>query len=73
MKTRKYNRGLRTVQVEAILNEIVHPCLKNNYPLEKGERYYTYENNRFVFNTWDEDSEDLHNKNPEQKYYVIQH
>jgi hypothetical protein len=41
----------------------------NKYPFKEGDDYYTIENGEVVWSCWDFVSEDIHDDNPNIKYY----
>lgn len=49
--------------------EIHIPVKEKKYPFNEGDTYYTLENNIWVESCWDCVSEEMHDENPNKKYY----
>ena len=43
--------------------------MKNKYPFNEGDDYWTIENGEVVWSCWDDISEQMHDENPNQVYY----
>lgn len=39
------------------------------YPFEEGDNYFTIEDNKIVWSCWDEESENMHDANPNKEYF----
>lgn len=58
------NQGINTIgDFKRKMNNI------NKYPFKEGEAYYTIDGSEIIESIWDCQSEELHDKNPERKYY----
>jgi len=44
----------------------------NTYPFTEGDDYYTIEGKQVVKSTWDDVSEDMHDENPNTKYFATE-
>lgn len=42
---------------------------KKKYPFNEGDDYFTIENNIVIWSAWDDVSEDMHDENPNKKYF----
>ena len=42
---------------------------KPQYPFNEGDTYYTLEDGEWIESCWDDISEEMHDKNPDKKYY----
>jgi hypothetical protein len=49
--------------------EVLIPIKQKQYPFNEGDTYYTLENNTWVESCWDCVSEEMHDENPNKKYY----
>ena len=59
-------------EYETLLNNTLNVWNKqgeNKYPFKEGDDYYTIENGEVVWSCWDFVSEDIHDDNPNIKYY----
>lgn len=41
----------------------------SNYPFNEGDDYYTIENGEVIQSTWDSVSEEMHDEDPNKKYF----
>jgi hypothetical protein len=49
--------------------EVLIPTKQTKYPFEEGDTYYTLEDGEWVESCWDFMSEEMHDENPNKKYY----
>ena len=54
--------------VDGIL-QVNIPIRETKYPFEEGDTYYTIDNGEWVESCWDDVSEEMHDENPDKKYY----
>jgi hypothetical protein len=58
------NRGINTIRDFKRKMENI-----NKYPFNEGDTYYTIDGSEITESIWDDVSEELHDKNPDRKYY----
>lgn len=49
--------------------EVLIPINQTKYPFNEGDTYYTLEDGEWIESCWDDISEEMHDENPDKKYY----
>ena len=66
----RVHESLATCNINAVYYAVVNFITYNKYPFEEGDEYWTLEDGDLVWSIWDDASEDMHDENPERKYYT---
>jgi len=53
-----------------LANAAIMVALNNKYPFNEGDDYWVIEVGQIIWSCWDEESEEMHDENPDRTYYT---
>jgi len=65
-----FDDGLISNDIEVRYQAVVEFIKEHKYPFNEGDEYWTLEDGDLVWSIWDDASEDMHDENPNRKYFT---
>lgn len=67
----RLNDALLTCNINELYESVVEFIkAQNKYPFYEGDDYWVLEDGDLVWSVWDDASEDMHDENPDKKYFT---